>query len=243
MRQTELVFGRGGRREGAGRPRIKNRRVSEAHRRREAFRASEPVHVVLRCAGRVGSLRRWHLYQAIRWATFAAAKDDRCRIVHASVQRNHLHLIVEAKDRMALARGMQAFQISAAQHLNRQLSRRLKRKVRGTVFPDRYHAVVLRNPRQVRNALAYVLNNWKHHGEHARGRARTWRMDPFSSAVYFNGWKEREGLPFSPPTPAGYEGLLVWFPKSWLLTTGWRSHGLISLAEIPGLRRSGVVEA
>ena len=35
----------------------------------------------------------------------------------------------------------------------------------GKVFPDRYHAQIIRTPRQARHALAYVLNNWRKHGE------------------------------------------------------------------------------
>jgi REP element-mobilizing transposase RayT len=206
--------------------------VSERHERREAFRASEPVHVVMRCAKRVGSLRRRHLYHAIRKATAAMLKRDDCRIVHASVQGTHLHLVVEASDRMSLARGMQAFQISAAQHINRALSRRSRTMVRGTVFTDRYHAVVLRKPRQVRNALSYVLNNWRRHGEHARGEATAWQIDRYSSAIGFDGWKERQGRPFVPPED--HEPLVVRDAKVWLLTTGWRMHGLISIDEVPG---------
>ena len=199
---------------------------------REEFRAGEPIHVVLRCAKRVGSLRRLHLYAAVRRATLAVSKRTDCRIVHVSLQGSHLHLIVEASDRLALARGMQAFQISAAQQINRQLSRRTRAKVRGTVFLDRYHAVVLRKPRQVRNALAYVLNNWRRHGEHEVGEARGWQIDRFSSALGFDGWKERQHRPFVPPDD--YEPLAVRAAKTWLLTTGWRRHGLISVLEVPG---------
>ena len=129
------------------------------------------------------------------------------------------------------------FQISAAKRINRARSRRSGERVRGQVFPDRYHVTILRSPRQVRHALAYVMNNWRRHGEDQHGIAQRWTMDPFSSAVLFDGWKEREDRPFVPPLPAGYEPLLVWFAKSWLLTTGWRRHGLISVHEVPRASR------
>ena len=224
---------RGGKRRNAGRKKPIGRRCSEPHRKRERVRASEPVHVVMRCAKHVGSLRRDHLYAALRRATAAVHEREDCRIVHVSIQGSHLHLVVEARDQIALARGMQAFQISAAQHLNRAVSKQTGEKVRGKVFVDRYHAVVLRSPRQVRNTLAYVLNNWRHHGEHLRGAARGWRMDRYSSAVSFDGWRELDGKPFVAPLPDGDERLPVRTAKTWLLRTGWRTHGLISLAEIP----------
>jgi len=220
----------GGKRKGAGRPVADGRtRPSERHGRRVRFKPSQPVHVTVRCVDAIHGLRRRLAYLAIRAATFAVThrgENRDFRIVHLSIQRNHLHLICEARDWEALARGMQGFQISAARRLNRVFERE-----GGRVFADRYHAGVLATPRQVRNALAYVLNNWRRHGE---DRRRAWTMDPFSSAAGFAGWSERADNPFVPPLPAGYRGLITWFPKTWLLSVGWRRHRLISLTEVPG---------
>jgi len=154
-------------------------------------------------------------------------------IIHLSIQGTHLHLIIEAKDRLRLARGVQAFAISAARRINRAISERTGVRRTGTVFADRYHATILTSPRQVRHALAYVLNNWRRHGEDQRRIARRWQMDPFSSGAYFDGWKERDRELFIPPLPDTYQPMVVWFARSWLLTSGWRRHGLISVAEVP----------
>jgi REP element-mobilizing transposase RayT len=216
-----------------GRP-PKGPRSSERHEVRATVTARTPVHVVMRCVTAVGRLRKRHIYKAIWWATIAIGKrHDDCRIIHASIQSNHLHLIVEATDRMRLARGMQAFQISAAQRINRAISARSALRRRGREFADRYHTTILTSPRQVRHALAYVLNNWRHHGEDRDGVARGWSIDLFSSGVHFNGWKERATELFAPELPLGYQPMLVWLAKSWLLTTGWRRHGLIGFHEIP----------
>jgi putative transposase len=56
---------------------------------------------------------------------------DGCRVVHFTVQSNHLHVIAEARDAMALARGVQALSIRIARAVNRVLGRR------GPVFADR----------------------------------------------------------------------------------------------------------
>ncbi|HEY6037334.1 MAG TPA: transposase, partial [Kofleriaceae bacterium] len=124
-------------------------------------------------------------------------RSSRCtrpcfRVVQFSVQRTHIHLLVEANDRLALAKGMQAFGISAAKHINALIRDEAGKRRRGSVFPDRYHVKILKTPRQVRNCLTYVLNNWRHHGEDQGERCRAWHLDPFSSAVTFEGWKERE---------------------------------------------------
>lgn len=157
--QRELPFRlRGGKRRGAGRPR-RGERSSERHQRREPLRATEPVHVTVRVVRDVGRLRTRKLYRAIQWATLAAARRARIRIIHLSIQHNHLHLLVEARDERALARGMQGFQISAAKHINAALIATDGTRRRGRVFADRYHAHILRTPREVRHALVYVMNN------------------------------------------------------------------------------------
>ncbi|HEX6589068.1 MAG TPA: transposase, partial [Longimicrobiales bacterium] len=120
--------GRGGRREGAGR-KPKGARAGAPHKKRPTLKRWQPVHVVLRVVEDVGSLRKRHMYKALREATISVARrelndlrDGAFRIVHLSIQRHHVHLLVEADHKLALSRGMQAFQISAAKHLNRAVS-------------------------------------------------------------------------------------------------------------------------
>ncbi|HEY3807894.1 MAG TPA: transposase [Kofleriaceae bacterium] len=233
-RQGELDLprqGRGGARKGAGRPR-KGHRSSERHQVRPVIAAREPQHVVTRVVPRAHGLRRRDAYAAIRDASFvAAAHAPDFRIVHLSIQRTHLHLIVEAKNRTALAKGMQSFLISSARGINAALAKRTRRAQRGSVFADRYHARALRTPRQARNCIAYVLNNWRRHGE---DRDRPWKLDPFSSGIGFGGWRELEGRPFGFRPPPSYASLIVWLPKTWLLATGWRKHGRIGAFDVPG---------
>ena len=190
------------------------------------------MHVILRAHRDVRSLRTPDMLFAIREALITLAKrEDQFRVVQYSVQKRHVHLLVEATDRMALARGMQAFGISAAKHVNRFLLGADGRRRRGSVFPDRYHAVILNSRKQVRNCLAYVLNNWRHHGE---DRGRSWQLDPYSSAVMFEGWKERAARGGRFIQPPAYVSPLVWDARTWLLSEGWRIYGLISTHERPG---------
>ena len=154
--------------------------------------------------------------------------------MHLSIQSNHVHFVVEAQNKTALAKGMQAFQISAARHINRAISKRTGKRRTGRVFSDRYHARVLKTPKTVRNALSYVLNNWRRHNEDRASWTKDWAMDPFSSAIQFNGWKELEREVVYRKPPPTYLPLIVWLPKTWLLREGWRRHGLISIDEVPG---------
>jgi REP element-mobilizing transposase RayT len=190
------------------------------------------VHVTIRVAKDVASLRGFDTYQAIREALVTTYAKQLIRIVHISVQGTHIHLIVETNNRLTLARGMQGFEIAAAKNLNKAVSKRTGKKRRGTVFPDRYHPVIIRSPRQARNNLAYVLNNWRRHGESQLRSAKGWRIDPFSSAPSFDGFKDVDARALVWPTT--YRPLPVCKPRTWLLSTGWRKYGLLRSTEVPG---------
>jgi len=226
------VDGRGGKRKGAGRP-PKGLRSSEPHKKRPPHDRRHPVHVTLRVVSGLGSLRKRDTYLAIREATLAVISHEGFRIVHFSVQSNHIHLLAEASGKATLSGGLQAFQISAAKHINAAITRRAGSRRRGGVFADRYHSRALTSPRAVRHAICYVLNNWRRHQEDCAQPARRWKVDPFSSGTHF-GWKERHetGLLYRPP--ATYFPLITWLPKTWLLREGWMRHGLISVYEVPG---------
>ncbi len=230
--QQSFVFRKhGGPRPGAGRPR-KQGRASERHEAREEFAARYPVHVTLRTVKALGNLRQAHAYHALRWAMYCVIGRHDFRIIHVSIQHDHVHLIVEAGGAVALAKGMQAFLISAAQRLNRALGARTGEKRRGTVFPDRYHARVLRSPTQTRNALAYVLNNWRKHRED-RGHA-TRKIDLYSSGINFGGWRELGDSPVLYKPPKGFSRLSTSLPQTWLLQAGWEKAGDISAFAMPG---------
>jgi REP element-mobilizing transposase RayT len=236
--QLGLFKQRGGKRRGAGRP-PKGARAGAPHKARPALSARYPVHVVLRVVAAVGSLRRGRVYHAVREATLTAARFGRIRIVHVSIQRTHVHLLVEATGKGALASGMQGFQISAAKHINAAISKgRPGPRRRGTVFPDRYHAEIITSPTQARHALAYVLGNWRKHGEDRSAVMRGWRIDVFSSAAAFPDWTEYGDEVWLWRMPPTYEPLWVYRPGTWLLREGWKKRGAtISCREVPSANR------
>ena len=230
--QQEL-FTNGGKRKGAGR-KPKGKRAGAPHKKRPEIKPYHALHVVLRVVTAVGSLRRRQMYRALREATVVAAVRERIRIVQISLQRTHVHLLVEAEDKHALARGMQGFQISAARNVNTALGAGPGRRRRGPVFSDRYHLEVITSPRRARHALSYVLSNWRHHHEDREGLARTWLVDPFSSGISFPDWQELDDKPVMWPLRETYDPLVVRRPRTWLLREGWKKHGPISARDVPG---------
>lgn len=168
MRQLELHMPAwGGRRCGAGRKPAPGRRRTP-HQRRVPHDRRCPAHVTLRAASGVPSLRGDRLFTAVRTA-LAAASKARFRLLQYSAQRDHPHLLVEAEEPTSFERGVRGLAIRVAKAVNRVLGRH------GHVWGDRYHARLLRTPREVRNALVYVLNNWRKHIPGSRG------LDPRSS--------------------------------------------------------------
>lgn len=137
----------GGAREGAGRP-ARGPIASEPHKTRPALAARHPVHVRARIVPAAGSLRRRSAYAALRRAVSLSLARTDFRIVRLALSASRIDLLVEADDRLALARGMQGFCVAAARALNRAARRR------GTVFPDRYRPAILRTRAAVRAAIA-----------------------------------------------------------------------------------------
>src|SRR4051812_8290319 len=86
---------RGGARRGAGR-KPSGPRAGSSHKKRQELSRRDPVHVTLRVTRAVGNLRRRDAYRAIRAATLTTARRTQFRIVQMSIQRTHLHLLVEA---------------------------------------------------------------------------------------------------------------------------------------------------
>ncbi len=228
---------RGGWRPGAGRKPITDRRASERHKERPELTGRDPLLVTVRIDEDVGNLRRRGIYHALRFALYACALRDDFRVVHFSIQRTHLHMIVEAASKEALSSHMKGLLISAAKNINAAVTAERGTRRRGRVVSDRYHAKVLRTPREVRNAIAYVLNNWRKHQEDHGKLSSTWLIDPFSSASNFGGWKELEDKPFLFSTRETYKPLMTCFPTTWLLRTGWERRGLIGAREVPGPMR------
>lgn len=173
--QQELPLpGWGGPRKGAGRKR-KASRPQVPHRPRGKFRKGA-LHVTVRMRREVWNLRTRRCFRALRHAFERGCERFGFRLIHFSVQGNHIHLIVEAPDPQSLARAMKGLEVRMARALNKVMDRR------GPVFADRYHSHVLRSPREAAHAVRYALENWTVHA-HREGRSIPQGIDPCCSAV------------------------------------------------------------
>ncbi len=78
--------------------------------------------MTLRATSAVPSLRHGRLFIATRKA-LTAASTERFRVLHFSVQADHLHLLVEADEPTGFERGVRGLAIRVAKAVNRTLGR------------------------------------------------------------------------------------------------------------------------
>ena len=181
----------------------------------------QPLHVTIRMCEDVPNLRCGRFVRAFRRTLAESCLRDGFRVVHYSIQKTHIHCVVEADGKVELANGMKSVNARIARAVNRVFERS------GQVL-ERFHSRSLGTPKEVRNALAYVLLNVrKHWAECHGGVAPPVGLDGCSSGAWFDGWKF-----FKPKVPD-------WDPEvaeaqTWVLRRGWRRHRLIRLEEVPG---------
>jgi len=178
----------GGRRAGAGRPPKAGAGVR--HASRPVLKGRFPVHVTVKLRRGLPRMRLRSAYAALRAAFTAGRSGGRSaaagafRLCHFAILNDHLHFIIEADDQTALSRGAQGLLIRVARALNRLWRRN------GAVVADRYHNRILRTPREVRNAIRYVLANGKKHAAEGCEVRVPLPIDYFTSAPWFDGFRE-----------------------------------------------------
>jgi len=234
QRQLALEFRTwGGKRKRAGRP-PKGAVAGVSHLKRPSLSRLHALHVTLRIVAGLPSLRTSTLFARVRQALAHAQQRFGFRLVHFSVQTNHLHLIAETEDARALARGLQGLCVRVARAVNRQLSRT------GRVFADRYHARALRTPRAAHSALRYVLlNARKHHGTSRSPKLPPGFIDACSSAPWFDGFCRPSELAFGARAArvgwseaSSLEAPVV-PPRTWLLRAGVERYGGVDIDDVP----------
>lgn len=162
-------------------------------------------------------MRRPAVHELIRNCLADMRGREKFRVCHYSLQKHGMMFLIEAADRQALSRGMQSLCVRIARALNAAFARG------GSIFDDRYDTTTLDSASKVRRGLCTVLCAAKRDPTTARTLAG--KLDPYSSAVYFDGWRGRA------PDPHEDERVPVSRPATQLLSRTWRRMGLIDVDE------------
>lgn len=157
----------GGRRTGSGRKRIHSKGV--AHRVREKISLRTPMHINFRYKT---SIRNKECLRLLKSAIINARRMG-LKVIHFSLQHNHIHLIVEADNNTLLTSGMRSLTITFAKGLKQ-----------GRVQVERYHLHVLKTIRETKNAVKYVLFNKQ---KHEKGRYS--KIDEYCSLLSVKNWQ------------------------------------------------------
>jgi len=196
-------MGRRARRAGAGRKPTRVR-PGPPHTSRPDHDPRTPVHVTLRAIPTSVSLRSSRVFPHL-YGALAAASFDAFRLVHFSVQSDHLHLIVEADSGRDLARGLQGLGVRVRP---RDQSRAWSSWLGlGRAISRASTANAARSPLGSR----LRTHEFRKHLRAAPG------IDPCSSGRWFDGWSSEE------VAPAGSRPVVL--AQTWLGSIGWRRGG------------------
>ena len=136
----------GGRRPGSGRKRLHSKGV--AHRTREKVNHRLPLHINFKFKTHIKNKFCLKLLKR----AIMNARSHGLKVIHFSLQSNHIHLLIESESNEILTRGMRSLTVTFAKGLSR-----------GRVQLERYHLHVLKSVKEARNAALYVLFNQQKH--------------------------------------------------------------------------------
>jgi REP element-mobilizing transposase RayT len=153
---------RGGRRPGSGRKRIHSKGVSHLKRETVTKRTPQHINFKFKC-----SIRNKDCLKLLKQSIQNAQKQG-LKIIHFSLQSNHVHLITETENNEVLTKGMRSLTITFSKGLKR-----------GRVQLERYHLHVQKTLREAKHAIAYVLFNEQ---KHTKKKAS--KIDGYPSVLY-----------------------------------------------------------
>ena len=93
------------------------------------------------------------------------------KVIHFSLEYDHVHLYVECGDNHVLGKSMKAFGVSFVKGINKY------KKSLGSLYKYRYHLHIIKSAREAKNVINYILKNGIKHG-------RTLKViNPYNSAL------------------------------------------------------------
>lgn len=197
-----------------------------ARKKRKTFSAAHPLHITLRLRDGLPNLRSRKGAAIVKHAMQGVQGKD-LRILHFAILSNHIHLLCEGDNSQALYRAMKSFCSRMGLHnrawAQKNVIQNLDKKGYG-IFRGRYDVKVLKSPRQVKNALRYVLLNPSKHF------SKNPYIDQFTSGVIFRDWKKLLGYDLSLKA-ISVQKVAAWKtrlnemlspPRLWLTSIGWQ---------------------
>jgi REP element-mobilizing transposase RayT len=140
------------------------------HRSRMKINKPTSFHLTIKVRENKADIQSKKLLKALHHA-IGRARLKNLKVVHYTLEYNHVHLLVETNDHRILHAGMQALGISFSKAINKLKS------YKGSVYKHRYHQRRIGSARELKNVLLYIFNNGRKH------KRTTRRIDPFNSLL------------------------------------------------------------
>lgn len=144
------------------------------HTKRPDLTRPSSLHLTVKIEKSKANLKNKNVLAILKKAIFNARRQG-LKVIHYSLEYDHIHLIIEADNNRTLGKGMQAFGVTLAKAINRM------RKVKGQVYKHRYHFRQITSSRQLKNVMTYIFNNGVKHKTSATA------LSPFNSI-----WAEKK---------------------------------------------------
>jgi len=144
----------------AGRPRVltlSERKTRIYHQSRPVLPKDRPLHVTIKFdKTQIANLRNKLFYREIR-KSLQRLRAKGVRLIEFSVQKDHIHFLLEAGNKLLLGKAMRALSISLSKRFSLLLNRKIK------ALKNRYHLHILNTRKELKNARHYILNNSTNH--------------------------------------------------------------------------------
>lgn len=156
----------------AGRKAIHDKGIR--HIERELITFTRALHLTVKL--NKADIQNKSILKALRYA-ICRARIQGLKIIHYSLEHNHIHLYAEADNNEVLAKGMKAFGVCLVKRINKFF------KTVGTVYKHRYHLRILKSASDVKNVINYILKNGIKH------KRTKHILDRYNSAIVIHDLK------------------------------------------------------
>ncbi|MBC7427185.1 MAG: transposase [Bacteriovorax sp.] len=156
----------------AGRPAIHDQGIR--HTKREEISRPRPLHLTIKLIR--ADIQNKIFLKALRHA-IVRARLQGLKIIHYSLEHDHIHLYAESSDNKTLGSGMKALGVSLVKKINIYFKRK------GTCYKTRYHLRILRSASEVKNVINYILKNGIKH------KRTNSVIDPYNSALVLHDFR------------------------------------------------------
>lgn len=86
------------------------------------------------------------------------ARRQGLKVIHFSLEYDHVHLLIEADNNLTLGKGMKALGVTLAKRINKF------RGLKGAVYKHRYHFRRVGSSAQLKKVMNYIFSNGVKHG-------------------------------------------------------------------------------